>query len=105
MRRIVLAIQESRQAENPIAVRAGGIAAKGNGKQFQGAFLLFESESVNSPKDLVLTERCREDRVRRGNCIGGAKRSEARLSIGVQIKVQMADRGDALFSAFAAARA
>jgi hypothetical protein len=43
IRRIVLAIQESRQAKHAVAVRAGGIAAKGDGKQFQGAFLLFES--------------------------------------------------------------
>src|SRR4029077_8508116 len=105
IRRIVLAIQESGKAENPIAVRAGGIAAKGNRKQFQRAFLLFKSEAVNSPEDLVLTERCREDCIRRGNRIRGAERSEAGLAIGVQIKVQMPDRGDTLFGAFAAGTA
>ncbi len=105
IRRIVLAIQESGEAENPVAVGASGIAAKGNGKQFQRAFLLFESEAFNSPEDLILTERCREDRIRRGNRIRGPERSEAGLAIGVQIQIQMPDRGDALFGAFAAARA
>src|ERR1700678_3150973 len=69
IRRIVLAIEESWQAKHAVAVRAGGIAAKGDGKQFQGAFLLFEAEAVNSPKDLVLTERCGDDCVRRGDGI------------------------------------
>ena len=90
IRGIVLAIEESGQAENPVAVGTSGIAAKGNGKQFQGAFLLFESEAVNSPKDLVFTERCREDCIRRGNRIGGPERSEAGLSIGIQIQIEMA---------------
>src|SRR5208283_5981973 len=89
IRRIVLAIHESRQAENPVTVRASGIPAKGNRKQFQGAFVLFKSEAVNSPKDLILAERCREDSIRRGNRIRGAERSEAVLSVGVEIKVQM----------------
>jgi hypothetical protein len=48
IRRIVLAIPESRQAEDLVAVRAGGISAKGNRKQFEGAFLLLESETVNA---------------------------------------------------------
>src|ERR1700734_1012435 len=81
--RIVLAIQESRQSEDAVAVGTSGIAAKGNGKQLQGAFLLFESESVNSPEDLVFTERCREDFIRRGNRIGGPERIEAALSIAI----------------------
>src|SRR4029077_14768780 len=105
IRRIVLAIQESGKAENAIAVRASGIAAQGNRKQFQRAFLLFKTEAVNSPEDLVLTEGCREDRIRRGNRIRGAERSEAGLAIGVQIKVQMPGRGYALFGTFATGRA
>src|SRR5208282_2440624 len=104
IRRIVLAIQESRQAENPIAVRAGGIAAKRNRKQFQRAFLLFESKAIHAPENLVLAKRCGEDRIRRGNRIRGAERSEAGLAIGVEIKVEMPDRGDALFGTFVATR-
>ncbi len=57
-RRIVLAIQESRQAKHAVAIRTGGISAKGDRKQLQRAFLLFEREAVNPPKDLIFTERC-----------------------------------------------
>jgi hypothetical protein len=72
------------------AVRAGGIAAKGNGKQFQGAFLLFESETFHSPENLVFAEGCREDDIRRWNRIGRPERKEAGLSIGIQIQIEMA---------------
>jgi hypothetical protein len=105
IRGIVLAIEESGQTENPVTVGTSGVAAKGNGKQFQGAFLLFESESVNSPKDLVFTERCREDCIRRGYRIGGPERSEVGLSIGIQIQIEMAYCNDGFFCAFAALRA
>src|SRR5208282_3489390 len=98
-------MQETRQAKDAVTVGAGGIAAKGDRKQFQGAFLLFESEAVHSPEDLVFTERCREDCIWRGNRFGGPERSEMGLAVGIQIKVQMPHRGDALFGAFAAARA
>src|ERR1022692_4931332 len=74
IRRIVLAIEESRQSEDAVAVGTSGIAAKGNCKQFQGAFLLFESEAVNPPQDLIFTERCRKDYIRWGNSIRGPKR-------------------------------
>jgi hypothetical protein len=84
MRRIVLAIPESRQAEDRVTVRAGGISAKGNRKQFEGAFLLLESETVNAAEDLIFAERCREDCGRRGNCIGGPERSEAGLSVDIE---------------------
>ena len=67
--RIVFAIQESGQAENPVAVGAGWIATEGNRKQFQSAFLLFERKALNSPEDLVLTELSGEDCARCGNRI------------------------------------
>src|ERR1700678_481925 len=70
IRRIVLAIEESWKAKHAVAVRAGGIAAKGDGKQFQGAFLLFESEAIHAPENLVLAKRCGDDCVRCGNGIG-----------------------------------
>ena len=66
---------------------------------------MFESEAVNSPKDLVFTERCREDCIRRGNRIGGPERSEASLSIGIQIQIEMAYCNDGFFGTFAAVRA
>ena len=53
IRRIVLAIPESRPAEDPVAVHAGAISAKGNRKQFEGAFLLLESETVDTAEDLT----------------------------------------------------
>jgi hypothetical protein len=85
MRGIALAIPESRQAEDPFAVPGGGISAKGNRKQFEGAFLPPESEPVNAAEDLIFAERCREDCGRRGNYIGSPERSEAGLSVDIEI--------------------
>jgi hypothetical protein len=82
---MALAIPESRQAEDPVAVQAGPISAKGNRKQFEGAFLLLERETVDTAEDLTFAERCREDCGRRGNCIGGPERSEAGLSVDIEI--------------------
>ena len=85
IRQIVPAIPESRQAEDPVAVHASGISAKGNRKQFEGAFLSLESETVNVAEELIFAERCGEDCGRRRNCIGGPERSEAGLSVDVEI--------------------
>jgi hypothetical protein len=57
IRLIVPAISEFRHAEDPVAVGAGKISAKGNGKQFQGAFLL-EGETVILAEHLIFAERC-----------------------------------------------
>ena len=84
IRRIVLAIPESRQAEDRVTVRAGGISAKANCKQFEGACLLLESETVNAAEDLIFAERCREDCGRRGNFIGGPERSETGLTVDIE---------------------
>src|SRR5713101_8168652 len=78
IRRIVLAIPESR-------LHAGAISAKGNRKQFEGVFLQLESETVNTAEDLIFAERCREDCGRRGNCSGSPERSEAGLSVDIEI--------------------
>src|SRR6266852_512602 len=85
IRRIVLAIPESRYAEDPVAVHAVGLSAKGNRKPFEGAFLPLEGETVNAAEDLIFAERCREGCGRRGNCIGGPERSEAGLSVDIEI--------------------
>jgi hypothetical protein len=62
------------------------MSAKGNRQQFEGAFLLLESETVDTAEDLTFAEQCREDCGRRGNCIGGPKRSEAGgLSVDIEI--------------------
>jgi hypothetical protein len=105
IRRIVLAIPESRQAEDPVAVHAGGISAKGNRKQFEGAFLLLEGETVNTAEDLIFVERSREDCGRRGNYIGGPERSEAGLTVDIEIEVQTPYLGGAIFGGFASVRA
>jgi hypothetical protein len=73
------------KAEDPFAVPGGGISAKGNRKQFEGAFLPPESETVNAAEDLIFAERCREDCGRRGNYIGSPERSEAGLSVDIEI--------------------
>src|SRR5258708_15386378 len=77
MRRIVLAIPESRQAESPFAVHAGGISPEGNRQQFEGVFLPLENETVNTAEDLIFPQRYREDCRRRWNCIRGPERNEA----------------------------
>ena len=47
---IVLAIQESGDAENPVAVGASGIAAKRDGEQLERLFLTHRVEAVDPPK-------------------------------------------------------
>ena len=85
IQRIVLGTPEPQQGEEPVAGHAAGISAKGNRRQFEGAFLLLESETVNTAEDLIFDERCREDCGRRGNCIGAPERSEAGLSVDIEI--------------------
>lgn len=46
---VVLAIQESRYTENPVAVRASGIAAEGDGEQLKRLFLTLKVEILDSP--------------------------------------------------------
>ena len=60
-----------------------GIAAEASGKQFWGAFLLFEGKAVDSPEDLVFTEQYREDCIRRGNRVRGRSERESGLSIDI----------------------
>jgi len=91
--------------DDPVAVRASGLAAEGDDEQFERAFLSLEGNAVNAPMDLILAERYREDCGRCGNCIGGPERSEAGLSVDVEIQVQMLHCGDALFGAVEAAKA
>jgi hypothetical protein len=58
----------------------------GDGEQLKRAFLLFESKTVNSPEDLILAERSREECGQRGYCLGNPGRSEASLSVDIEIK-------------------
>ena len=77
------------QAEKPVAVGASGIAAEGDRKQFQRAFLLLKSEAIHAPEDLIFAERCREDCVRRWNRIRGPERSETGLAVDIQVEIRI----------------
>jgi hypothetical protein len=61
MRESILAILETRYPDNTAAVGASGIAAEGDGKNFQGTFLPFEIEAINPPQHLILARRSREN--------------------------------------------
>ncbi len=104
IRRIVLAIRQSLQLENPVAAGAIEIAAENDGAQFKRAFLVRKDKAHNAPEDLIFAERCREDRGWRGNSIGGRQRSDVGLP-DIEIKVPMTHRVNALFCAVATARA
>ncbi len=51
----ILAIQESGDPKHPVAVRASGIAAEGNGEQLEDSFLPPKVEAIDMPKHLILT--------------------------------------------------
>jgi len=102
MRRIVRATRVTRRAGDPAEVGADGISAEGDAEQFKCAFLPLEWRAINPPSDLVLAGRCRDDRSRRGKCLGGPERSEASVAVGIQITVQVPYLSDASFGAFAA---
>jgi hypothetical protein len=104
IRRIVLAIRQSLQLENPVAASAIEIAAENDGAQFKRAFLVREGKADNAPEELIFAEGCREDRGWRGDCIGGRQRSKVGLP-DIEIKVPMTHRVNALFCAVATARA
>ena len=101
VRGIILAISEAWHAENTIAVGAGGIAAEGEGQNFQCTFLPLEIEAIDPPEHLILTGRSRENDVRSGSGIGGPERCEPGLAVGVDVHIEMPHGGDALFGASA----
>src|SRR5579875_3801169 len=103
--RIVLLVQEAGDAEHPVTVRAGRVAAKGESKQFQRLFLTLEIEALDAPKDLILTGRRRQNRSRRRHEFRCPKRSEPGIAIGVDVQIKVADGSDVLFRALPAARA
>src|SRR5260370_6490064 len=54
---IVLAIQETRHAEDTVAVRAGRVATEGDGEQLQCALLSLKVEAIDAPEHLILPGR------------------------------------------------
>src|ERR1700733_13637770 len=103
VRWIILAIQETGQPENAVAVGASGIAAEGDGEQLEGAFLRSEVEAFDSPKYLILSGGCGENDARSRHGIGDAEHGESCISVRVDIYIKMANRCDAFLSAFTAA--
>ena len=59
IRRIVLAIRQSLQLENPVAAGAIEIATENDGAQFKRAFLVREGKADNAPEELIFAEGCR----------------------------------------------
>ena len=56
IRRIVLAIRQSLQVENPVAAGATEIAAENDHAQFKRAFLARKDKAHNAPEDLIFAE-------------------------------------------------
>jgi len=102
---IVLAIQEAGDAENPVAVGAGGIATEGNGEQLERLFLTRKVESIDHPEHLVFARRGEEDDTRHWHGIRCAKRREPGVAVGVDVYIEMADKCDAVFRPLPAAGA
>ena len=50
---IVLLVQEAGDAEHPVAVRAGRVAAEGDGEQLERLLLPLEVKALNTPEDLA----------------------------------------------------
>jgi hypothetical protein len=101
----ILSIQESGDAKHPVAVRASGIAAEGNGEQLEDSFLPPKVEAIDMPKHLILTRRCGQNCGGSRDGIGGPERSDSGRPVHVDIYIEMTDAGEAFFGAFAAARA
>jgi hypothetical protein len=66
MRRRILLVEKSGNAQHPVPVGASGIAAEGLGDQLECLFLPLEVEAGDSPERLVFAGRSRDDRGRRG---------------------------------------
>src|SRR5580658_2294561 len=105
VRRRILLILESGDAENAVAVGASRIAAESDGELFECSFLPLEIEAIDPPKRLVLAGRCGEDGRWRRDSIGYPERSDTGIPIRVDIYIEMADRCDAVFGTASATRA
>ena len=81
VRWIVLAIQETGDAEHPVAIGAGGIAAEGDGEPLERQFLLCKVEAFHRAKAPdIFRANWRGSRWRR-YCIGRPERSEPGVSV------------------------
>ena len=71
MRRIVFAIQKSRNSNNAVAIRASGITPEGNGEFLKHRFLKLDVEAVDPPEHLVFAVRGLNDCTGYGNRFAG----------------------------------
>ena len=60
--RIVFAIQETGYSKYTIAIGASWVATERNCKMLEHIFLAHQVEAIDTPKSLILTGRCGEDR-------------------------------------------
>lgn len=103
--RIVLAIQETGDAKDTVAVGASRIGAEGKGEQLERLFLTRKVKAFDAPKHLIFAGRSRQNRGRRRYGNRCPECSESGIAIGIYIEIEMPDRCDAFLSTFAAARA
>ncbi len=87
MRGQILAIQESGDAEDAVAVGASGIAAEGDSEQLERGLLTFGVEAIDALEHLVLIGRCRQNRRGWRNGIGRPERSDAGRPIRVDVYI------------------
>src|SRR5579871_2563063 len=95
MGRCVLRIVESGNANDPVAIRASSIAAEGRRELLQRQLLHGKVEAFDRPENLVLAWRSSDECAWFGHPTRGAERSDARISIRVDIEVEMSDFRDA----------
>src|SRR5208337_4587397 len=90
MRRRILPVEETGDAQHPVTVGASGIAAEGLGDQLERLFLALEVEASDSPESLVFARRSRDDSGRRGNQIGCPQSSEPGVAVFINIYIDVA---------------
>jgi len=100
--RIVLAIHESGDAKNAVAVCAGDVAVERHRKQLERHLLRVEVKVLHAPQHLVFARRCGDDHVRLRHKLGSPERSEPGFSVHVDVDVQMANGSDAILGALPA---
>src|ERR1035441_1467394 len=103
MRRIVLAVAESRHTEDTVAIRAGWVTTEGDGKKLERVLLLVKVEALDPPKHLVFARRCRENRGRNRHRIGRSQSADSVLAVHIDVEIEVANLRDALLRSFAAA--
>ena len=84
---IVLPIEETGDAQDAVAIGAGGVAAEGNGEQLERLFLPRKVEPFDAPKYLILTGRRGENRGRWRHQFRCPERSETGIPVCIYIEV------------------